>query len=185
MQVIFLFFILVLLSGCTPVEKKEAVQGIQVEYEEDVNFDSVSRVYIYKCEMVETVQDMKYNEHIAVMSSGILKCDGLDVYYTDLDGIRQCNLQKGYELVPENIESVDIKYNKKNPEEIKSYLEEYLNNEIIVYDLKEKKCIVNSYELIYIVKNAQEECYLIPVAQLDIKGYGYVYIEVNSGCIIW
>ncbi len=183
--IVLLFTITLLLSGCGKTKHQASNGCINVEISCDVSDISDDACYIYSCDMTDCLDDVNVDEHIAVTTENMLTCDGkeiCDIYNTGIyseDGkckLLQCKL-----------ELLDANYEAKTSKELLSYLEAYLS-ELQVFSngsSKETTYEIRMWEHIYILKEYNGKCYLIPVVRIVLLGYGEIYLEVNSGCIIW
>lgn len=156
-RIISILFIALLLTGCKSTEYQNKLNCIEIQLSEDIQnpIDEIDNAYYYVCPQKEEYLEEKY----------------------EFDDITEQNV---------NFRVLDATYDLKDYEELLYYMEEYVNNLFELDVIRDKeKCYVTSCEFIYLRRCYNNEYYLLPVLEFAIRNYGYLYIEVNSGCIIW
>lgn len=156
-KIITILCITLLLSGCKNTECKKSLKNIELQFSEDIQnpLTEIDIAYYFVCPHEEDFYEEKF----------------------DIDYIFSSDV----ELI-----ALNTSYGIKTYEELILYLEAYINNLFIFDSIREEeKCYVESCEFIYLRRFYNGEYYLLPVLEVTISDYGCLYIEVNSGCIIW
>lgn len=156
-KTIIIILVALFLTGCRKSEYKEPDNSIDIQFSEDVcnPLAGVDCAYYYKCP-----------------DGGLFFEETYDIeYFINYNGV---------------VKVADANYGIKDYDELLSYFEAYVCNLFEFEELRENgSCDVALCDYIYIKRYYNNECYLLPVLRLKIRRYGEVYIEVNSGCIIW
>lgn len=156
-KTIIILCIALILSGCNSMEYKRNINNVEIQFSTDIqnSMEEIKNAYYFTCPQ----EWISYEEKF------------------DMDYIFSQDIE---------LNVLDANYSIKDYEELISYFEAYINN-LFVFDSirEEEKCYVESCEFIYLRRLYNGEYYLLPVLEVTIRDYGCLYIEVNSGCIIW